>query len=56
MEGVSGIVDGSIVSRKHGDYERGRKLIAADATASIPASLVLNRFPDETAAAKGAVA
>jgi len=30
VEGISGIVDGSMVRRKQGDYERGRKLIAAD--------------------------
>ena len=29
VEGISGIVDGSMVSRKQGDYERGRKLMDA---------------------------
>jgi len=30
MDGISGIVDGSMVSRKQGDYERGRKLMTDD--------------------------
>jgi len=30
VEGISGIVDGSKVSRNQGDYERGRKLWPID--------------------------
>lgn len=39
MEGISGIVDGSMVSRKQGDYERGRKLMTADTNAAIKGTL-----------------
>jgi len=39
MEGVSGIVDGSMVSREQGDYERERKLIVADTNAAIKGTL-----------------
>lgn len=39
MEGISGIVDGSMVSRSQGDYERGRKLMAKDTNAAIEAIL-----------------
>ena len=39
MEGISGIVDGTMVSRKQGDYERGRKLMAQDTNAAIEAIL-----------------
>ena len=44
MEGISGIVDGSMVSRKQGDYERGRKLMAADTNAAIEG--ILSAYPD----------
>ena len=43
MEGISGIVDGSMVSRKQGDYERGRKLMAADTNACIEG--ILDAYP-----------
>ena len=39
MEGVSGIVDGYMVSREQGDYERGRKLIVADTNATTKGTL-----------------
>lgn len=39
VEGISGIVDGSMVSRKQGDYERGRKLMTADTNAAIKGKL-----------------
>ena len=39
MEGISGIVDGSMVSRKQGDYEGGRKLMTADTNAAIKGTL-----------------
>jgi D-amino peptidase len=35
MEGISGIVDGTMVSRKQGDYEKGRALMAQDVNAAI---------------------
>ncbi len=35
MEGISGIVDGSMVSNKEHDYQLGRKLMAADTNAAI---------------------
>ena len=35
MEGISGIVDGSMVSSSQHDYEKGRKLMAADTNAAI---------------------
>jgi D-amino peptidase len=35
MEGISGIVDGSMTSRKQQDYEKGRKLMASDVNAAI---------------------
>ncbi len=44
MEGISGIVDASMVSRKHADYERGRKLMAKDTNAAIEA--ILETHPD----------
>lgn len=44
MEGISGIVDGTMVSRKQGDYERGRKLMAADTNACIEG--ILSVHPD----------
>ena len=43
MEGISGIVDGTMVSRKQGDYERGRKLMALDTNACIEG--ILNAYP-----------
>jgi D-amino peptidase len=42
MEGISGIVDASMVSRKHADYTKGRKLMAADTNAAIEAILEHN--------------
>jgi len=39
VEGISGIFDGSMVSRKQGDYERGRKLMTADTNAAIKGTL-----------------
>jgi len=39
MEGISGIVDGSMVSRKQGDYERGTKLMTADTNAATEGTL-----------------
>jgi len=39
VEGISGIVYGSMVSRKQGDYERGRKLMTADTNAAIKGTL-----------------
>jgi D-amino peptidase len=35
MEGISGIVDGTMVSRNGGDYEKGRKLMVQDVNAAI---------------------
>ena len=35
MEGISGIVDASMVSNKQHDYEKGRKLMAEDVNAAI---------------------
>ena len=35
MEGISGIVDGSMVSNKQHDYEKGRKLMVEDVNAAI---------------------
>lgn len=35
MEGISGIVDSTMVSRSQGDYERGRKLMVGDVNATI---------------------
>ena len=43
MEGISGIVDGTMVSRKQGDYERGRKLMAFDTNACIEG--ILDSYP-----------
>jgi hypothetical protein len=34
MEGISGIVDGTMVSRSRGDYEKGRALMAQDVNAA----------------------
>lgn len=44
MEGISGIVDASMVSRKHADYTLGRKLMAQDTNAAIEA--ILQTHPD----------
>jgi D-amino peptidase len=41
MEGISGIVDGSMTSRKELDYEKGRKLMAEDVNAAIDGILSL---------------
>lgn len=45
MEGISGIVDGSMVSRKQGDYERGTKLMTVDTNAAIKGTLTAH--PDD---------
>ncbi|MCW4048609.1 MAG: M55 family metallopeptidase [Candidatus Bathyarchaeota archaeon] len=42
MEGISGIVDGSMVSSKQGDYAKGRKLMAEDVNAAIEGILSVN--------------
>jgi len=44
MEGISGIVDGSMVSSKEHDYQIGRKLMAADTNAAIEG--ILDTHPD----------
>jgi len=44
MKDIRGIVDGSMVSRKQGDYERGRKLMTADTNAATKGTL--NAHPD----------
>jgi len=43
MEGISGIVDGTMTSRKEPDYEKGRKLMAEDVNAAIEG--ILSRGP-----------
>ena len=48
MEGISGIVDGSMVSRKQGDYEGGRKLMTADTNAAIKGTLSARPDPEIT--------
>jgi D-amino peptidase len=42
MEGISGIVDGSMVNSKNSDYEKGRKLMVADVNAAIEGILEEN--------------
>ncbi len=44
MEGISGILDASMVSRKHADYTKGRKFMAADTNAAI--ETVLEHDPE----------
>jgi len=41
MEGISGIVDGTMTSRTQGDYEKGRALMAEDVNAAIEGVLSL---------------
>lgn len=48
MDGINGIVDGSMVSRKQGDYERGRKPMAADTTAAIEGTLSVHTDAEVT--------
>ncbi|MGH3399125.1 MAG: M55 family metallopeptidase, partial [Streptosporangiaceae bacterium] len=35
MEGIAGVVDGEDVSPGHGEYERSRSLITAEANAAV---------------------
>ena len=42
MEGISGVVGGSMVSRKQGDYENKRKLMTDDTNATIEGMLSVN--------------
>jgi D-amino peptidase len=48
MEGISGIVDSSMVSRKHQDYEKGRKLMVADVNAAIEGILARDKNAEIT--------
>jgi D-amino peptidase len=43
MEGISGIVDGSMVGSKEHDYEKGRKLMAQDVNAAIEGILSVHK-------------
>ena len=43
MEGITGTVDVSIMSSKHHDYEKGRKLMAGDVNAPIKDILEADR-------------
>lgn len=42
MEGISGIVDGSMVSNKQHDYEKGRQLMTQDTNAAIEGILTVH--------------
>jgi D-amino peptidase len=48
MEGISGIVDSSMTSRKHPDYEKGRKLMVGDVNAAIRGILEINKDAEIT--------
>ena len=48
MEGISGIVDGSMVNSKRHDYEKGRKLMAADVNAAIKGILETDKDAEIT--------